>query len=107
MLSNIEPDLRQIIGALQGGNLEAAQSRTVLLIESVLQMSNPMYREDKNPRDRPGETPCHHAPGSLRTLAQDLRDVSRTLRRGIPADALVIAERALAVLLRPEALAGT
>jgi hypothetical protein len=49
MLSNIEPELRQIVEMLRAGNLESARGRTVELIESVLRMSNPMYREDRNP----------------------------------------------------------
>jgi hypothetical protein len=104
MLSNIEPELRQIIASLRAGNQENARGRAVELIESVLRMSNPMYREDKNPSGRDGGRVQNRLPGSLRTLAQNLRDVSFTIRRGMPADALLIAERALALFLKAEAL---
>jgi hypothetical protein len=104
-LSDIEPELRQVIETLRAGNVESARGRTVELIESVLRMSNPMYRENVNPAGSSGKSTFTHAPGSLRTLAQELRDVSQMIRRGIPEDALQIAERALAEFLRPEALA--
>ena len=107
MLSNIEPELRQIIEMLRAGNLECARGSTVELIESVVQMSNPMYREDLKPSREQGKSTYNHAPGSLRTLAQELRDVSQNIRRGIPTDALLIAEHALAVFLGPAALART
>ncbi len=105
ILSNIEPELRQIIEILRAGNLELARGRTVELIESVLRMSNPMYREGKSSSGSPGGPTHNRAPGDLRTLAQELREVSYTIRRGIPTDALLIAERALALFLKPEAVA--
>lgn len=99
VLSNIEPQLKQIIETLRATNLERAGGLTAELIEAVLRMSNPLYREDKTlPRS-------HHAPASLRTLVEDLRLVSFTMRRGTPADALLLAERALAVFVKPEAVA--
>ena len=105
MLSNIEPELRHIVETLRTGQLEHARCRTVELIESVLRMSNPMYREDKNSSGLSEGRPRYSlAPGSLRTLAQDLRKVSYTIRCGTRADALLIAERALALFLKPEAL---
>jgi hypothetical protein len=107
MLSNIEHELRQIIETLRVGNLESARGRTVELIESVLRMSNPMYREDVKPSESFGESTYKRAPGSLRTLAEELRHVSQKVRRGAPADALVIAEHALAAFLGPEAVAAT
>jgi hypothetical protein len=102
-LSDLEPELKQMIELLRAGNLEQARGLTVELIESALRMSSPTYREDKNLRGW-AESPAYsHAPGSLRKLAQDLRDVSFTLRRGVPADALLAAERALALFLKPQA----
>ena len=46
MISNVEPDLRQVIQNLRDGNLEKAKDRTVELIEHALRMSGPMYREE-------------------------------------------------------------
>ena len=104
MLSNVEPDLRRIIQTLREGNLESAKDRTVELIESAFLMSGPMYREeDKQPGSRPERPTYNRAAGKLRILTKDLRDVSFTMRRGAPADALVMAERALVVFLKPEA----
>lgn len=105
--ANIEPELRHIIGTLRAGDLEHARGRTVELIESVLRMSNPMYREDKNPSGVPRGPVYNRAPGSLRALAERLREVCYTIRCGTPADALLIAERALALFLKPAALVRT
>ena len=109
MISNVEPDLRQIIQSLRDGNLETAKYRTVELIESAFKMSGPMYREEKNmqPGPQPERPAYNRAAGKLRILTKDLRDVSFTMRRGTQADALVMAERALMVFLKPEALART
>jgi hypothetical protein len=107
VLSNIEPELKHIIGTLRSGNLDHARSRTVELIESVLLMSNPMYREDKNPSGGRGGQTYNRAPGTLRALTEHLREVSFTIRCGTPADALLIAERALALFLKPAVLVRT
>ena len=108
MISNVEPDLRQIIQNLRDGNLEMAKDRTVELIESHFQMSGPMYREEiMQPGPQPEKPTYNRAAGKLRILTKDLRDVSFTMRRGTQADALEMAERALVVFLRPDAEAGT
>ena len=54
MISEVEPDLRQIIQTLRDGNLETAKDRTVELIECTCRMSGPMYREESI---RPGPRP--------------------------------------------------
>jgi hypothetical protein len=46
MISNVEPDLREIIQNLRDGDLEKAEDRTAKLIESAFGMSGPMYREE-------------------------------------------------------------
>jgi hypothetical protein len=108
MISNVEPDLRQIIQSLRDGNLEKAKDCTVALIESALQMSGPMYREEiVQTRPRPNCPTYNRAAEKLRILTKDLRDVSFTMRRGTQADALKMAERALVAFLRPEEVAGT
>jgi hypothetical protein len=56
MISNVEPDLRQIIQSLRDGNLEMAKDRTVELIESACRMSGPMYREETM---QPGPQPVY------------------------------------------------
>jgi hypothetical protein len=105
-ISKVEPDLRQIIQNLRDGNLEKAKDRTVELIESAFQMSGPMYREETTQAGPQLERPAYNrAAGKLRILTKDLRDVSFTMRRGTRGEALVMAERALAVFLRPEAFA--
>ena len=40
-ISEVEPDLRQIIQTLRDGNLETAEDRTVELIECTCRMSGP------------------------------------------------------------------
>ncbi len=106
-ISKVEPDLRRIIQNLRDGELEKAMDRTVELIESAFLMSGPMYREEtRQPGPQPERPAYNRAAGRLRTLTKDLRDVSFTMRRGTQADALGMAERALVVFLRPEALAG-
>ena len=108
MISNVEPNLRQIIQSLRDGNLENAKDRTVELIESASRMSGPMYREETMPPGPQSERPAYNrAAGKLRILTKDLRDVSFTMRRGTPADALEMAERALVSFLTPEAMART
>jgi hypothetical protein len=108
MISKVEPDLRQIIQNLRDGNLEKAKDRTVELIESAFRMSGPMYREETIKPGPQLERPTYnHAAGKLRILTKDLRDVSFAMRRGTQADALGMAERALVVFLRPEAVART
>ena len=103
MISDVEPDLRQIIQTLRDGNLAKAKDRTVELIECTCRMSGPMYREE---RIRPGQR--QDAPGyksaavQLRILTNDLRKVSFTMRRGTQIDALEMAERALTVFLSLE-----
>jgi hypothetical protein len=109
MISKVEPDLRQIIQNLRDGNSEKAKDRTVELIESAFRMSGPMYREEATQQgphqlERPR---YNRAAGELRILTKDLRDVCFTMRRGTQADALGMAERALVVFLRPEAVART
>jgi hypothetical protein len=102
MISNVAPDLREIIQSIRDGNLENAKDRTVALIESTFEMSGPMYREEIVQAAGPhSEGPTYNrAPGKLRALTKDLRDVSFTMRRGTQADALEIAERALVVFLK-------
>jgi hypothetical protein len=108
MISNVEPDLRQVIQNLRDGNLEKAKDRTVELIEHTLRMSGPMYREETTQPGQQRGRPAHNrAAGKLRILTKDLRDISFTMRRGTQADALEMAERALVVFLRPEAVART
>ena len=108
MISNVEPDLRQIIQTLRDGNLEKAKDRTVELIESAFRMSGPMYREaTTQPGPQLGRPAYNRAAGKLRILTKDLRDVSFTMRRGTQADALGMAERALVAFLRPEVMART
>jgi hypothetical protein len=108
MISNVEPDLRQIIQSLRDGNLEKAKDCTVALIESAFQMSGPMYREEiVQTGPRPDCPTYNRAAEKLRILTKDLRDVSFTMRRGTQADALKMAERALVAFLRPEAVVGT
>jgi hypothetical protein len=103
LISNVEPDLREIIQTLRDGKLEIAKDRTVGLIERACLMSGPMYREEVvqtgEQRDRPT---YNRAAGRLRILTKDLRDVSFTMRRGAAVDALAIAERALVVFLGVE-----
>jgi hypothetical protein len=84
MLSDVEPDLRQIIKTLRdGNNLQNAMDRTVGLIESTFRMSGPMYREENKLSGGGPERPTYnYAAGKLRTLTKDLRDVSFTMRRG-------------------------
>ena len=90
------------------GNLEKAKDRTVELIESAFKMSGPIYREETTqPGPQLGRPAYNRAAGKLRILTKDLRDISFTMRRGTHADALGMAERALAVFLRPEAVART
>jgi hypothetical protein len=103
VISNVEPDLREIIQTLRDGKLEIAKDRTVGLIERACRMSGPMYREEITQpgaqRDRPT---YNRAAGKLRILTKDLRDVSFTMRRGTAVDALEMAERALFVFLAVE-----
>ena len=107
-ISNVEPDLRLIIQTLRDGNLEMAKDRTVELIECTCRMSGPMYREEIMQRGPQPEAPTYNrAAGKLRTLTEDLRDVSFTMRRGTQVDALEMAERALVVFLGPETVART
>src|SRR5882762_885811 len=104
MISNVVPDLRQIIQSLRDGNLEKAKGCTVELIESAFQMSGPMYREEiVQLGPRPDFPTYNRAAEKLRILTKDLRDVSFTMRRGTQADALEMAERAVVVFLKPEA----
>ena len=107
VLSNIEPELRHIVETLRTGNPEHARTRTVELIESVLRMSNPMYREAKNASASPGGSNHNLGPESLRALAQQLRDVCYTIRCGTSAEALLLAERALALFVKRDVLART
>jgi hypothetical protein len=108
VISDVEPDLRQIIQSLRDGNLEKATNRTVELIEAAFRMSGPMYREETVATGPQAERPAYNrAAGKLRILTKDLRDVCFTMRRGTQADALEMAERALVVFLRPEVLART
>jgi len=106
MISDVEPELRQIIQSLRSGRFEQARDSTVELIESASRMSGPMYREQVvQPGPQPEAPQYLRAAEKLRDLTKDLRDVCYTLRRGTPADALEMAERALVVFLRPEAAA--
>ena len=106
MISNVEPELRQMIQSLRDGNLEKAKDRTVELIESAFQMSGPMYREEiVQPGLRPDFPTYNRAAEKLRILTKDLRDVSFTMRRGTQADALELAERALVAYPGPEGVA--
>jgi hypothetical protein len=100
VLSSIKPELRHIVATLQTGNLEQARGRTVELIESVLRMSNPMYREDRKPL---GSLAFNYEPGKLRALAQQLREICYLIRCGTVQDALLSAEQALAALDEAEA----
>jgi hypothetical protein len=103
MISNVVPNLQQIIQNLRDGKLEKAKHCTVELIESAFQMSGPMYREEiVAPGPRPDFPTYNRAAEKLRILTKDLRDVSFTMRRGTQADALEMAERALVVFLGPE-----
>jgi hypothetical protein len=103
MISEVEPDLRQIIETLRDGNLETAKHRTVELIECTCRMSGPMYREESiRPGPRPEVPEYKSAPAKLRMLTKDLREVSFTMRRGTQVDALQMAERALSVYLAAE-----
>jgi hypothetical protein len=103
MISEVEPDLRQIIQTLRDGNLETAKDRTVELIECTCRMSGPMYREeDIRPGPRPQIPEYKSAAVKLRILTKDLREMSFTMRRGTQVDALQIAERALSVYLAAE-----
>jgi hypothetical protein len=99
-IASVEPDLRQIIRILRDGQVGTAQGRTVDLIAHTCRMSGPMYREEiaqQGPdRDRPT---YQRAAGRLGILTKDLREISFTMRRGTPAAALVLAERALDVFL--------
>jgi hypothetical protein len=108
MISEVEPDLRQIIQTLRDGHLETAKDRTVELIECACRMSGPMYREE-NIRPGPGPRPqipeYKRAAVKLRILTKDLREVSFTMRRGTQVDALQMAERALSVYLAAEPVA--
>jgi hypothetical protein len=105
MISEVEPDLRQIIQTLRDGNLEVAKDRTVELIESTSRMSGPMYREEIIPQGSRPELPAYKsAAGKLRILTKDLREVSFTMRRGTQVNALEMAERALSVFLGPESV---
>jgi hypothetical protein len=107
MLSGIESELRGIIETLKSGPVEDARGPTVKLIGFVLRTSNPMYREEKHSRGSLEGATGSRPPGSLRAVAEDLRKVCHTMRCGTPADALPIAERALALFLEPKALART
>jgi hypothetical protein len=108
MISGVEPDLRQIIQTLRDGNVELAKDRTVELIEHACRMSGPMYREEIVQLGPQRERPAYNrAAGRLRMLSKDLRDVSFTLRRGTPVDALEMAERALVVFLASETVVRT
>lgn len=103
MISEVEPDLRQIIQTLRDGKLEAAKDRTVELIECTCRMSGPMYREESiRPGPRPAGPEYKSAAVKLRVLTKDLREVSFTMRRGTQVNALEMAERALSVYLAPE-----
>jgi hypothetical protein len=103
MISEVEPDLRQIIQTLRDGNLEMAKDRTVELIECTCRMSGPMYREESiRPGLRPEVPEYKRAAGKLRILTKDLREVSFTMRRGSQVHALEMAERALSSFLGPE-----
>jgi hypothetical protein len=105
MISEVEPDLRQIIQTLRDGNLEAAKDRTVELIECTCRMSGPMYREESiRPGPRPEVPEYKTAAGKLRILTKDLREVSFTMRRGTQVNAIEMAERALSVFLGPESV---
>lgn len=98
VLSSIEPELRHIVETLRTGNLEQARGQTTELIDSVLRMSNPMYREQKKPGAPLGSLAFHHEPGKLRALAEQLREICYLIRCGTPQDALLSAEQALAGL---------
>jgi len=88
--------------------LEKAKDRTVELIEHALRMSGPMYREEAiQPGPRRGHPSHNGAAGKLRILTKDLRDISFYNAARTQADALEMAERALIVFLRPEAVART
>ena len=103
MISEVEPDLRQMIQTLRDGNLETAKDRTVVLIECTCRMSGPMYREENiRPGPRPQIPEYKSAAVKLRILTKDLREVSFTMRRGTRVDALQMAERALSVYLAAE-----
>ena len=103
MISEVEPDLRQIIQTLRDGNLETAKDRTVTLIECTCRMSGPMYREENiRPGPRPQIPEYKSAAVKLRILTKDLREVSFTMRRGTQINALQMAERALSAFLGPE-----
>jgi hypothetical protein len=103
MISEVEPDLRQIIQTLRDGHLETAKDRTVELIECACRMSGPMYREENiRPGPRPQIPEYKSAAVKLRILTKDLREVSFTMRRGTQVDALQMAERALSVYLAAE-----
>jgi hypothetical protein len=103
LISNVEPDLREIIQTLRDGNLEIAKDRTVGLIERACRMSGPMYREENIQLGAQHDRPTYNrAAGKLRILTRDLRDVSFTMRRGAAVDALEKAERALGVFLAVE-----
>ena len=103
MISEVEPDLRQIITTLRDGNLETAKDLTVELIECTCRMSGPMYREESiRAGPRPGVPEYKSATVKLRILTKDLREVSFTMRRGTQISALHMAERALSVYLAPK-----
>src|SRR3954471_22149645 len=73
MISEVEPDLRQIIRTLRDGNLETAKDRTVELIECTCRMSGPMCREESiRPGPRPELPEYKSAPAKLRMLTKDL-----------------------------------
>jgi hypothetical protein len=77
MISEVEPDLRQIIQNLRDGNVEKAKDRTVELIECAFRMSGPMYREEcLTPGPEQDRPTYNRSAGKLRVLAKDLRDVS-------------------------------
>jgi hypothetical protein len=106
MISDVAPDLRQIIQTLRDGNLEIAKGRTADLIESANRMSGPMYREERVRPGPPQDHPVYQtAAAKLSTLTQNLREVSFTMRRGTPVNALQLAERALSVFLESEGVA--
>ena len=74
MISDVEPDLRQVIQNLRDGNLDKASDRTVELIEHALRMSGPMYREQTiQPGQHEGRPSYNRAAGKLRILTKDLR----------------------------------
>ena len=107
-ISKVEPDLRQIIQNLRDGDLEKAKDRTVELIESAFRMSGPMYREETMRSGSQLEPPAYNrAAGKLRILPRTCGMFLSQCGVARRQNALGMAERALAVFLKPEAVART